>query len=287
MDQNKVTICWPNRVDQAALSGGSWSSSLPLSNLQDRVFAKKARTTSTSAAHTKCTVALDKSRAVAAIALAAHNLTAVATVRVRAYDDYAQTTLLYDSGAVLAWPGFYQLESYEWEDNSFWFGDQTLDVASDYTPLATIFFPDIVIARSLLIEIADALNPAGYVEAGRLMVANAWQPEINMSYGVQFSYINTTGVEETDDGTEYFDRRSQRRTMDFALENMTQSEAFGSIYAMKRDLGIDREVLLAYELEPSTEFFYRTFIGRLAQVDPISHPYLSRYSSPISIREII
>lgn len=286
MDLNKLTICWPNRADQASLSGGNWSTSLPLANVQDRIFAKPARSVGVTTTATKMTVALDKSRAIAAVALAAHNLSAAATVRVRAYDDYAQTTLLYDSGQVMAWPSFYQLEQYEWEDNSYWLGDQTLDVASDYTPLATIFFSDIVVPRSLLIEITDTSNAAGYVEIGRLFVANAWQPEINQSYGVQMGYDNSTAVEEADDGTEYFDRRRQRRTIDTVLAYLSQTE-FGSMYGMQRDMGIDKEILVAFELDQSPEFFYRTFIGRLSKVNPITHPYLGAYSFPLSIREIL
>jgi hypothetical protein len=289
IETDKVTLCWPNRIDQASLSGGSWSGSLPLTNLQSRVIAKKARSTDAVNASTKFEIELDKGRPMLAIALAGHNLSADAQWRVRFYTDYAQTTLVWDSGTVDVWPAFFEYEQLEWEDNNFWFGNDTLDTASDYTSLATLFADDIYLnVRSIQVDILDADNASGYVEIGRCFVATGFQPVYNADYGLQFGHDTNTPVEEALDNTEYFDRKRVRRTVQFQLSELETNIAFGTLYPGQRDLGVDKELLFAYNTDSTDPvYYYRTFLGRMLRLDPLTQPYFERHSAPCMIRELL
>jgi hypothetical protein len=40
-----IVVAFPNRIDQANLTGGAWSGTLPRENVQDRLLSKVARTT--------------------------------------------------------------------------------------------------------------------------------------------------------------------------------------------------------------------------------------------------
>jgi hypothetical protein len=285
---NKITLGWPNRIDQAVVSGGSWLATLPLTNVQDRVFARKARSTGITLAETRMQIDLDKGRPIGVVAIAAHNFAPDATVRVRYYTDYAGTVLVYDSGAVPAYPAFFQFEQLEWEDNAFWLGTNTLDPLVDYTALTVIFADQVYLdVRRIDIDIDDQLNPNAFIEIGRVLIANTFQPELNASYGMTFGHQNETTTESALDGTEYFDRRRQRRTTEFVFENVRTADAFQSLYALQRDMGVDREVLFAYETQDSVEFYYRTFIGRLQRLNDLSHPYANRWDVPLAIQEIL
>ena len=68
-----------------ALSGGSWESDLPLTNLQDARLAKVARSTNALAASTCFDLDLGTSRSVRVHSLWKHNLSSAATARVRAF----------------------------------------------------------------------------------------------------------------------------------------------------------------------------------------------------------
>ena len=282
-----VTLCWPNRIGSSVLSGGAWQPTLPLENIANKVFAKKARSLNVDESSTQFRISLDKGRPVAVVSLAAHNLSQDAEVRVVAYANVEGVGMVYDSGFLPAWPASYLPETLEWEDNNFWFGDADLDVDSEYTPLTTVFFGDIYNAEAVDVFIRDLSNVDGYVDIGRCFISGAWQPETNMSYGLEYGHIIGTTVEEANDGTEYFDRKRAKRTVSLSLDWLTQSEAFSRIYAMQRDQGIDREILFAHELNASDESFYRTFIGRLQQPDPIANPYYATHTNRINIQEII
>lgn len=286
-NDNNITLCWPNRTDQTTLAGGSYLANLPLSNVQNRVFARKARTTDLLLTSTMFTMTLDKARAIGVVAIAAHNFTADATWRIRTYTDDAMTLLNYDSGTISVWPAFYTPEQLEWEDNNFWFGNAILDPAAEYTPLATHFMPINTTCRSIKVEFADESNPAAYVEFGRVFIAEMFKPTINALWDIQFGHENTTEVEVTLNGTEYFDRKRSKRTASMILPALTTQEAFIRMYSMQRDQGIDREVLFAQETQDSEAFYFRTFIGRLTQPDPISQPYLDRHSMSLNLLEIL
>ncbi len=289
LDTAKVTLCWPNRVDQASLSGGSWSGSLPRDNMKNRVIAKKARTTDAANASTKFSIALDKGRPMCAVALAGHNLSATAQWRIRFYSDYAQTVQVWDSGTVNVWPAFFQYEQLEWEDNNFWFGNDTLDAASNYTALATMFANDVYLdVRSILVEMFDTTNVAGYVEVGRCFVSTAFQPVYNPDYGMQFGHDINTPVEEALDNTEYFDPKRPRRTVQFQLSELETAVAYGTLYAGQRDLGLDKEIVFANKIDSTDPvFYYRVFLGRMLRVDALQQPYFERHNAPFMIREIL
>ncbi len=67
------------------LTGGSWSSTLPLTNLQDRRLAKVARSASAALSSTQFTVNLGTTRRVRLVAIPKHTISSVGTVRARGY----------------------------------------------------------------------------------------------------------------------------------------------------------------------------------------------------------
>lgn len=290
LDNGNVTLCYPNRVIESTLAGGSWESTLPLNNLKDRVIKKRARSTNLLAASTKFNVTWTRARPVSVIALAGHNFSVEATVNIKIYDDTMMTTLLYDSGVVNVWPSIYESTDLEWEYDNFWLG--TVDDADreNFTPLFTHFvnIDSTPIAKYMTVEIFDSMNVDGYVEIGRLFFGDAWQPTLNASLGLQFGYSTSTGVESTLDDTEYFDRRTPKRSVNFNLDHLVVNEAFGRVFDIQRQQGIDGEILFAYTKQDFLYSYERRFLGRLSQLDAIAEPYVdTRHQVPLSIIEII
>lgn len=77
-----ILLAYPNRIDAATLSGGSWSETLPQSNLQDRLLRKVARTADAKINSTLVQMDLGAEYAIGCVAAAAHNLSSAARVRV-------------------------------------------------------------------------------------------------------------------------------------------------------------------------------------------------------------
>lgn len=286
LSKEKITLCWPNYIEDSVLSGGSWTTGRPLSNTGNRVFAKKARSVDLLPASTKLTAISNSFVPIHVVSIAAHNFSADAKVRVRVYRDETVNELMYDSGEVFVWPSLYSSNELEWEFDNFWLGTYDGKDAT-FTPLFTHFLPEPQIARRIDIEIIDMGNSDGYVEMGRLFYSDAWQPTINIEYGSNFSYKNTTTVTEAYDTSEYFDIRRQKRVMDITFGRLTEEEAFQKMYTLQRMQGISKEILVAYNQQDTPQQYAQTFLGRSQQLDPISHPFIENYSTSLSLLEIL
>lgn len=288
LNKRKITLCWPNYIGEAALSGGSWEADLPLAHIQNAVFAVRARSTDLSSTSTRLDIALPRLRPVGAVAIAAHNLSSTAQWRIRVYADSAGTELLYDSASLPAWPALYQSTDLEWEYDNYWLGTLGEEDRKDFTPLAYHVF-NAQIGRTISIEIDDANNSDGYIEIGRVLSANVWQPTYNAAYGIQYGHDIDTEFEVAGDPqrTSYADPALPKRTVSVAFEHLDEGEAIQRMLGLQRDLGLHRELLYLPELTESPDTWRRTFVGRLAQTDPIANPYHATYTHTLSLQEIL
>lgn len=292
-DENKIALCYPNYTDRSdcVVSGGSWQTTLPITNVKNRVIKKRARSVDLSLVSTQFEVTWGRPSPILCLALAGHNLSVEAKVNIKVYDDSSKTNLFYDSGWVDVWPPIYNSLDLEWEYDNFWLGRLDEEQRQDFTPLFVHFFEtqdSVPVAKYLTVEIDDPLNPDGYVEIGRLFFSDVWQPTRNASLGLSFKHNTSTDVETTLDDTEYFDIRRVRRSVSLQLDRIPAQDAFGRIFSIQRLLGIHGEVLFAYTTSDDIYSYERRFLGRLSELDPISEPYVDRnHQVPINITELI
>ncbi|RUR26850.1 hypothetical protein ELY33_17225 [Vreelandella andesensis] len=289
LEDGKVILCWPNHVNKATVGGGNWEDELPASKLLDPTLAEQARSKNLDLSSTQLLFTLPRFRPIGVVAMAAHNLTAVARWRVTVYFDAAATEQLWQSDWVRVWPAVYATSELEWEYDNYWGGEFDDADRESFTPLATLFLPSPQIGQAVRIEIDDTSNGAGYVSLGRVFISRVWQPTYNMSYGVQWGYDIDTQFETAGDAnrTEYADPATPKRTVSFALEHLDREEGFRKALAAQREIGLHGEILYAQEPQASPESFATTFIARQVSVSPLSHPYFGTYANSIALREIL
>lgn len=288
LDPDRIALGWPNHIPQATLTGGGWLPTLPLTNVQDRRLGVVAKTVSSNAADTQCWIALPKRQRLHALALAAHNLSVDATVRVRVYRDEQGVDLAYDTGEVVAWPTVYTLDDVFWGDENFWNRKLGEDDRENYTPLAVVFFDERVIGTAVHVEITDPGNSDGFITLGRVLLTDMWQPEYNISYGVQHGYNTGTTMTEARDAarTEYADQVAPKRTVSFDLKHLSGDEAL-RLHRMQRTQDIVGEILYVYSTTPSPANVARMMIARQTALSPITHPYFANYENPMALQEIL
>lgn len=289
MRQGAVTLCWPNWITRGEVSGGSWSTEFPITNVEDPVFAKVARSADTSLTSTQFSVSLDRSTPVGLVCLANHNLTSAAQWKISCYFDTAQTQLALEIDWFNVWPSVYATSELEWEYDNFWLGTYDDSDRENFTSLATKFFDDIQVIQSVKIEIDDQSNPEGYVYMGRVFVSDVWQPTYSAQYGIEYGFeVGTTfDVADNPEMTRFPDVKTPKRTVSFTLGTLSQEEGFRRVQTMKRDQGLHREILYTETTDPTPEGFQKTFIGQLQDVSPLSHPYYQTFASSINLMEVL
>jgi len=282
-------IGFPNRVDSATLSGGSWSSSLPRSNLQSRVLGKVARTANVTTAATQFDIDLGSDMKVRVFAVVNHNFSLFATYRLRGSTVSNFASTVYDSGATFVdvWPVVYPSESLDWEDSNWWGGKYTAEQIEGYTRTLVVVLPANVTARHWRFEVNDTTNAAGYLDMGRVFIGPVWQPANNMSYGAANGWETKTDVQEALGGAEYFQRRTPYRVARFSLNWMSEDEGMANAFELQRRAGIDQDVLWIHDPDDTVHALRRQFLGRLRQLSPIEYPYPLTQSAGFEIKEIL
>ena len=283
---SNITLAWPNYIDRLTVSSADpYSSTLPLSNVLTPIYSQVARVNGTS---TQIKLVATRHLSMGAFAIVNHNLSAGAKVRVRVFYESNFTTQLHDSGWMAAWRANYESTQLEWEDDTFWLGTPDAELIRNFNSLSTYFADQSYAGLSLIIDIEDSGNTAGYLEFGRLFVGQWWQPRLNPQYGnMPISYEDQSERAEAGDGTDYFYKRKKRRTVSIGFENLNEVEAISELFGLQLTQGIDGEILYTQDKSVEQFYFQRTFIGRLQQLDPLSQANYGLYSTQLNIREVI
>lgn len=281
-----ITIGYPNRIDGATLSGGSWVSTLPQSNIKDRRLSKLARSTDDSISSSTINIDLGSAKTIGILGIAAHNLSSVGKVRVRGDDDSGFASPLYDSGWIEVYPsGAIPQELLEWEDDNFWFGTISPEAIAGYRSPYILMIPSKPVLRYWRIEFDDTSNPDGYIQVGRVFIGDAWTAEYNYSFGASLSFNDPTVVTESLGGEEYFDVRKNPRVHSFELQFLSETEAYARIIDMQRYAGISGEVLVVPNSDDASNGFRRNFLGRMTDLGGFTDVNYDQRSATLNIKE--
>jgi hypothetical protein len=280
-------IAYANRADSGVVSGGSWFARLPLANLQSRNYGQVARSADLQLTSTKFLFDAQQQAVVRVLALAGHSLSLSAQYRVRAYLDSGLTLGVVDTGWTDVWPRVYPFGTLDWGAPNWWSLRYAPDEVVGLTPTVPIILDGPTRARFWLVEIDDRSNEDGYIQIGRLFVAEAWQPTRNMRVGAALGWEDPTTVQEAISGQESFYERAPYRVATFTTEGMGEGDALSRAFEIQRRMGVKSEVLFIWDPEDAEQALRRQFVGRLRKLSPIEYPFLGLYSAAWEVKELI
>jgi hypothetical protein len=270
------------------LDGGAWQASLPLANLQNQEPRKIARSIDAASASTIFLLDFGHVVPISIFGLINHNLSGLATIRFRLSASRDLSSPLIDvtvhvnsTGVVwgaLVWGAF------RWE--GYTPDDQPGGTSTVYKHTSTQS------ARYIGVNIFDAANGDGHVDVGVFVAGDPFVSAINIALGAGLGLVDPSKQSRAVGGALYTDVRPKWRTFNATLEFLTQAEAFGAIYKMRRQLGISGALLMI--IDPSdtgVALAASTIYGRLSRIDdPIviarnTADYV--YSAGIEVEELI
>jgi len=228
-----LRIITSNVADTSTLTASTTAGALVAANMLADRKGTAHRSTGTSVTYTLTWAAL---QSIGAVVLPATNLTAAATIRVRLYSDAAGTTLIHDTGAVAACPGV---------DHS-WYGATVTAPAFAYGALSKVarWLPQHYNARRCVIDLADATNPAGFIDCSRLVIGPWWEPARNASYGAQAQLVDSSTTERTEAGDLVAERGPVHESLSFDLKFLAESDR-ATLMQLLRRFGTSRNFFLS------------------------------------------
>ena len=226
-------------------------------------------------------------KSVGVVSLVGHNLSASAKVRVRGSTESAFASPAYDSGWVDCWPaGVIPQGLLEWGDGDFWMGTVPADLRASYSTPYINLISSRPSLRYWRIEIDDTTNAASHIDIGRVVIADTWQPQSNMSVGASLVHEDRSITEESIGGDEYHDQRNKFRVFRFSLDNLTDAEAHSKVLDLQRIEGTTGQVLCIPNPGDLANGFRRNFLGRLRTISPMVYASYTQRTTQYEIKEV-
>jgi hypothetical protein len=193
--------------------------------------------------------------------------------------------LVYDTGWVSAWPAVYPSGSLYSTDPRLVDGKYTAEEAVGY-PMTFVAIPSSpFLMQYQSIQIDDSTNVAGFVDLPLLYVGFAYQPTINMSYGVQHGWEDDTVRTVTDGGAAIFNVKSRRRTVRGVLQDEPDDEAFANIWELQRRRGISEQLFYIFDPADTYHLARRSMLCTLRQLSPLELAVGTRDGWPFELVE--
>lgn len=273
-----LRIIHHNAADQAAITASSQAANLTVANLLTDIKSDVWRASGPVAT---LTAIFPSAALIGAVALPFCNLSSAATLRVRAYTLASDTTPVVDTGSVQAC-AHRALGAWDW-------GLEPLGVnAFSYGGGAygrTWFAPQWV--EKLVIDIDDSLNPAGYIEASRLVAGMYWSPQNNADYGASLTADDASQQYRNEGGDLLTNVGPRSRKLALVLSSMSPPDR-SKLMAILRGNGKSRPVFISLFPEsddPLLEQDHQLY-GKLPEAVSVATPYFERYSTSITVEEI-
>lgn len=281
---SNMLIVYRNYLDAAELSGGSWSTGLPLSNLAHPHPSRVARSETATSGSVWFEADFGARAPVSFAGLLNHNLSQRGIWRVRLHNGVLESPEL-DTGPVPIWPRVVPFGTGHWGEFQ-WGGHLDTETAETYGIGAYAILPTARRVRHVRIDMDDPGNPAGYLEAGRALLAPAWTPSVNLQFGWSIEQVDESRVVKSRGGQAYFNTKPKYRRLRFRIEHLDIDEMLANAYELERLKGTGGDILAMVDPDDTTHLHRRTVYGRIAETTPIVNDIYDRYSKEFVIEEL-
>lgn len=275
---NKVRIIHDNVADHAVLIASSQAGALGPANLQREGKSLVFRSVGT---QLSITAIWPTPEIIGGVALPFCNLTPTSTIRVRGYAEPGDGTSVFDTGAVPACE-YARLGMWNWGAlplgvNAFSYGGATYGRC--WFQMRSV--------KKMVIDLVDPDNPAGYIEAARLVAGAYWEPQVNAAYGAGVTPGDTSSLYRSGAGEQKVERGTLFRKLSLALDHMTPQDR-ADLWRIVRGSGLSRPIFVSLfpddddvELEQAHQVY-----GRLTNLAAITIPSFQAYATNIEIEEL-
>jgi hypothetical protein len=275
---SNLRIIYNNAADRATLSADSEAGSLVVENLTTIIKSEVWRSASTAG---QITATWTGAETINCVALPYTNFTNDATMRVRGYTNVADASPAFDTTALDCCP-YSAAGVFGWDINApgvanFGYGGAVY---------AVLWFIGGAV-KKLIIDLADSGNAAGYIEAGRLVVGDYWEPDYNADYGLQLGYKDASEHKRNDAGDLMTDIRPRSKTLTFGLSQASPADR-AKLMRILRGNGKPGPLYISIfpgdddaELEQDYQIY-----GKLSDMSAITLAQFESYANSLTIDEI-
>lgn len=136
-------------------------------------------------------------------------------------------------------------------------------------------------------DIFDTDNADGYFQAGRLILADAWQAAFNIQFGWNMQVLESSIVDRSTFGHLFAEKGKARRLLTMDFEFQTEDEMYTNLFEIQRSKGLGGDVLAIRDPQDTKFIQAQTVYGLMSLLSPIIHTDFQIFSSKFTVEEMI
>lgn len=269
-----LRIIHKNAANDATLTASTTAGALAARNMLNDRKGSFHRSTGLVVQYT---LTWDVLRTIGGVGFPAIAVTTDSTVRVWCYDAAAGGVLTMDTGLQWLAPGA-SLGTWDW----------AMDLNESPSPVgamvkAACWFTDHVVARRVVIEVADLTNPSGRIDCARLVVGGFWEPENSADYGVVTGVTDSSKNSRTGAGDLPSDKASKNDSLKLDMSVMSPRDRARMHFILNQN-GITVPVFISLAANSEDSLLERdSMIYGKRQNSPVAFASYNLHSTSITI----
>lgn len=232
-----------DRIPEASLSANSEVAGMEVKYLQTQPPREVYRSSNVNS--TQVTIALPQARGINALALVRHNLTVDAVFHLYGHsvnDFSALGTVDFKLENQAPYPPIVGFGEGGFGEGTFG-GQPDPEDMPLYSESSYVAF-DGQELRYWLLKIEDPDNPDGYIQIGRLLLGDGWQPQYGLDWEHSIESVDPSKQERTDGGGMVVDIEPQYRRFTLSCSNLTENERYLRTFSLMQRLGRNQALFM-------------------------------------------
>lgn len=270
----KLQIIPINLFDDATNTATSSAAGFEIANAETEYKNETWR--STSLASQTITSTWATSATVSCVGMAFTNLHAGSTIRIKLYTGSADTVPIMDSGI--------QTLNYAYSTPKGFSTIGLIAFAFGGGTYYSTFFADYSIKKCEII-LTSPSNPDGYIEIGRIIIGDRFEPTYNARVGIDFTYPETTQIKRTKAGDQVINRGTQSKQITFDLERMPDTDRQSMVEIFRRS-GLHNPIFICLQPDNTGELFQSGQIYGRKSDNGVRYDFQNRHATKFTIEEI-
>lgn len=272
-----LRIIFDNAADRATITASSTAPGLSVASLLTDTKSDAHRSVGTSVSYT---LALPYAEIIGGVHMPWTNCSPTASIRVRGYSDAGGTTQVFDTGTIFAcpapsiklrgWPALTAASAYAYGGGAHcraWLANS--------------------LVRRLVIDIVDTANLQGYIECGRIVAGEWWEPEYNADYGASVARGSSSKQFRTDAGDLITDIGTKHGKQSISLSSMAAPDR-ATLMGIQRGNDLDAPVIFSLYPNDTDAALERDHQGyyKFVSTPAMSTPGYERYATSIELETV-
>ena len=268
-------IAYPNRINGATLSGGSWGATLD--NLKTRALDEIAESTDATAASTQFIIDLGATYTIRLVGLIGDNVSSAGTMT-WSFGTTSGGAEAGTSGSINRWA-----MSFDGVMRNF---PSVYSTVVGYPYWSPYVHSADVSCRYIKCSIVDTANTYGKIRIPRVFVGAGLVPARNMTLDATIHPEDPTPVERARGGRIFYRQQRVYRVAEVPLADFTSTER-GKLFAAQLGAGVTDEVGFVPDVSDRAGAQEFGFVGRFQQFNPMPWSIPNRWRTTISLEELL